>query len=113
MVGNLDEIVGYSPTLVVIGLQAAIDRPVALRSDHKGTSEGVPSRRSVAHHQLALLEDQRGGAEHPGAIRLVLVDRDIRDSACAEMPPVPQAEQPGRRRPGHDGDLAQRIFAAY
>src|SRR5215475_9636756 len=79
----------------------------------KGPSEDVPGRRSVAHHQLTVLEDQSGRAEHPGAIRPVLVDRDIRDSACTQVPPVGQAKQPRGRRAGHRRDLDQRIFAAY
>src|SRR6266849_8344031 len=112
MVGNLDEIIGYSVALVVIGLPASVDRAVALRFDHKGAPEGVPGRLAVAHHQLSLFEDQSGGTEHPGAVRLVLVDRDIRDSASTQMPAVPQAKQPSRRRAGHGGDLDQRIFAA-
>src|SRR5712671_1463182 len=98
MIGNLDEIVGYSVALVVIGLHASIDRAVALWFDPQGGSEDVLGRLSVAHDQLPPLEDQGGGAEHPGAVRLVLVDRDIRDGACTQMPAVPQAKQPSRRR---------------
>src|SRR5260370_39999444 len=107
MVGNLDEIVGYSVALVVIGLQTPVDRAVALGFDYKGTPENVPGRLAVAHHQLCVLEDKSGGAEHPGAVRFALVDRNIRHSASTQMPPVPQAKQPSRRRAGHGGDLDQ------
>src|SRR5215831_179343 len=110
MVGNLDEIGGYSVAAVVIGLQASIDRPIAVWFDHEGTSEDMPGRPSVAHHQSAMLEDHGGGAEHPGAVRVVLVDRDIGDSACTQMSAVPQSEEARRRRAGHGGDFDQRIF---
>ncbi len=40
---------------------------------------------AIANDEFAVLEDQRGGAEHFGTVGIVFVDGDIRDGAGTEM----------------------------
>src|SRR5215471_11616310 len=103
MVGNLDEIVGYSVAVVVVSLEASVDRHVAAWLDREGSPKDLLGRLPVAHDQCSLLEYQRSRAGHLRAVRFVLIDCDVCDSACRQMSAVPQAEQPRWRRPGHRG----------
>ena len=66
---------------------------------------------AVAHHEIAILEDERRVAEHRRLVGLLRVNRYVGPGAGAEMPTIAQAQQSGGRRAGHDSDFGKRVFA--
>ena len=60
---------------------------------------------------LAALDDVARIAEHLLAVRVLVVDRDVRIGADAQVPLLRQPERPRRAGRRDDGDLVERVFA--
>ncbi len=65
----------------------------------------------VAHHELAVLEHERRGAEHGGAVGCLRIHGNVGQRARTEMSAILEPEQPRRRATRHRRDFGQRIFA--
>ena len=112
MLLHREHIAGAAEMMVVIAGKAAVDGLVIAGIDLQRLAPAIMGDAPVAHDEIAVLEDEMGGAEHFRHVLVGRIDRDIGEPARPEMAAILEAEQLRRRRAGHDGDFAMNYIRA-